>query len=55
MSSAVAAMKKIMNGTTPVAITFQLPIDDCAMTMPLVDKVLDTKMTAASESPSAAS
>ena len=51
----VAAMKKIMNGTTPVAITFQFPIDDCAMTMPLVDKVLETKMTAASESPSAAS
>ena len=44
-----------MNGTTPVATTFQLPSDDCALTMPLVDMVFDTKMTAASERPSAAS
>ena len=55
-SSAVAAIRKMTNGTTPVAI--DVPLADAASaptTMPLVLSVPATRITAARLSPSAAS
>ena len=55
MSSAVAEMKKMTNGTKPVATTFHVPNVPCALTMPLVDSVPVTRKTVASDMPSDAS
>ena len=55
LSSAVAAIRKITNGTMPVEIRFQSPRSFCSNTMPDVDNVPDDSSTAATLSPSAAS
>ena len=54
-SSAVADTRKMRNGTMPVAITFHEPSDNCEFTIPLVDNVPHTRITAASDKPSDAS
>ena len=55
LSSAVAEMKKMTNGTKPVATTFHVPNVPCALTMPLVDNVPVTRNTVANDMPSDAS
>ena len=54
-NSAVAAMMKMTNGTTPVVITFQSRSVDWVATIPLVESVPPTNSTLAIERPSAAS
>ena len=56
LSSAVPAIRKMTNGTTPVAMRFQL--DEVVLarsTMSLVDSVPATSTTAATDRPRAAS
>ena len=53
-SSAVPATTNTRNGTTPVAATFQFQVAWPA-TIPLVDRVPETRKTEAIDSPSAAS
>ena len=55
LSSAVAAMMKMTNGTNPVATRFQSRSVSWASTMPLVDSVPAVSSTAARLRPSAAS
>ena len=54
-SSAVAAIMKTTNGTTPVATKFQFDSESCSTTMPTVDSVPAVRTTAATLMPSAAS
>ena len=54
-SSAVAAIRKIINGKIPVEKKCQSVILDWAETMPLVESVPEINSTEAKDSPSAAS